>query len=114
MQNCTEFEGEGMSKSKVVRIATIVALAAIMVVRFSTVTAAKGETRQILITDDCEPVSFNAVFPGVCSGNGKTTFDKFIAQLTKHENAFLWMFTPREATVKVGETLSFGNTGGET
>src|SRR5262245_1564177 len=57
----------------------------------------------------CEPVSFNAAFPGACTGNGNTTFDKFIAQLTQHQNAFLWMFAPRQSTLPVGKTRGLGN-----
>ena len=81
---------------------------------FSIVSHAKEGRKPVLITDDCEPVSFNLAFPGSCSGSGKTTFDKFIAQLTEHQNAFRWMFAPRESTMPVGKTLGLGNTGGET
>src|SRR5215475_4325927 len=103
-----------MSKSNVVRITILLTIAITLSFGFSIVTNAKGGNRPILISDDCEPASFNRVFPGVCVGSGKTTFDKFIAQLTQHQNAFLWMFAPRESTVPIGKTLSLGNTGGET
>jgi len=103
-----------MSKTSLVRITMVVAIAMCLFLGFSIVSNAKGGNRPILITDDCEPISFNLVFPGVCVGSGKTTFDKFISQLTQHQNAFLWMFAPRESTVPVGKTLNLGNTGGET
>jgi hypothetical protein len=80
----------------------------------SIVSQAKEGNKPVLITDDCEPNSFNVPFPGACAGSGKTTFDKFIEQVTQHQKASLWMFAPRESTVPVGKTLGLGNTGGET
>jgi len=103
-----------MSKSNLVRITILLTIAITLSFGFSIVSNAKDGNRPVLISDDCEPASFNVPFPGACTGNGKTTFDKFIAQLTQHQNAFLWMFAPRESTVPVGKTLSLGNTGGET
>jgi hypothetical protein len=97
-----------------VRVTILAALAVVLLSGFSIISHAKEGNRPVLITDDCEPVSFNAAFPGACKGSGKTTFDKFIAQLTQHQNAFLWMFAPRDSTVPAGKTLSLGNTGGET
>jgi hypothetical protein len=104
-----------MSKSNLVRVTAIAALAISLFFGFSILSNAQQRgNRPILITDDCEPISFNLAFPGACAGNGKTTFDKFIAQITQHHNAFLWMFAPRESTVPVGKKLNLGNTGGET
>jgi hypothetical protein len=104
-----------MSGSKLVRVTILAALAMVLLSSaLLNVNQAKEGSKPVLITDDCEPLSFNAVFPGACVGSGKTTFDKFIAQLTQHQNAFLWMFAPRESTVPVGKTLGLGNTGGET
>jgi hypothetical protein len=104
-----------MSGSKLVRATILAALAmGLLSSALLNVNQAKEGSKPVLITDDCEPLSFNAVFPGACVGSGKTTFDKFIAQLTQHQNAFLWMFAPRESTVPVGKTLGLGNTGGET
>jgi hypothetical protein len=107
---------QSMSRSVVVRVTILAALSiGLLSSAFSIVSKAKEGNRPVLITDDCDPVSFNAQFgPGTCLGNGKTTFDKFIAQLTQHQDAFLWMFAPRESTVPVGKTLGLGNTGGET
>jgi len=103
-----------MSRGLLVRIIVVSLIAiASMSSMFSIVSHAKEGLRPVLITDDCEPASFNRAFPGACSGSGKTTFDKFLAQLTQHQNAFLWMFAPRESTVPVGKTLGLGNTGGE-
>jgi hypothetical protein len=84
-----------MSGSKLVRATILAALAmGLLSSALLNVNQAKEGSKPVLITDDCEPLSFNAVFPGACVGSGKTTFDKFIAQLTQHQNAFLWMFAP--------------------
>jgi hypothetical protein len=101
--------------NKFVRIAILAALAAgLLASTFSIVGKAKDGNKPILISDDCEPVTFNAAFPNVCTATGNTTFDKFIAQLTRNQVAPLWKFAPGESTVPVGKTLSLGNTGGET
>src|SRR5262245_4470573 len=103
-----------MSISMLVRVTFVAALViSLLASGFSLVSHAKEGNKPVLITDDCEPVSFNLAFPGSCSGTGNTTFDKFIAQLTQHQNAFRWMFAPRESTVPLGKTLGLGNTGGE-
>src|SRR5215471_7774945 len=110
----SDHKGEFMTGSKLVRVTILAALAiGLLSSGFSVVNQAKEGTKPILITDDCEPLSFNVPFPGSCVGSGKTTFDKFIAQVTQHQNAFLWMFAPRESTVPVGKTLGLGNTGSE-
>src|SRR5262245_55275104 len=102
--------GGYMSTGVLVRVIILAALViGVLSTGFSIVSQAKEGRRPVLITDDCEPVSFNATFPGSCAGKGKTTFEKFIAQLTQHQNAFLWMFAPRESTVPVGKTLGLGN-----
>src|SRR5262245_7208597 len=98
----------------IIRVTIVAALAAgLLSFGFSFITHAKEGNRPILITDDCEQTSFNAQFPGACTGSGKTTFDKFIGQLTQNQKAPLWMFAPRESTVPAGKTLGLGNTGGE-
>jgi len=110
----SDHKGEFMTGSKLVRVTILAALATgLLSSGFSVVNQAKEGSKPILITADCEPLSFNVPFPGACVGSGKTTFDKFIAQVTQHQNAFLWMFAPRESTVPVGKTLGLGNTGGE-
>jgi hypothetical protein len=104
-----------MSKTTLLRITVLAALAVgLMSSASSIVSQAKEGKKPVLITDDCEPISFNArVGAGTCVGDGKTTFDTFIAEVTQHHRAFLWMFAPRDSTVPFGKTLGLGNTGGE-
>lgn len=77
-------------------------------------------TPTIKIRDDCQPATFNlpppdGAGPGVCenSFSGNTSFAKFIEQLTKHQDAPLWRFTPVNRDVEAGTQLSLDNSGGE-
>jgi hypothetical protein len=77
-------------------------------------------TPTIKIRDDCQPSTFNlpppdGAGPGVCQINfsGNTSFAKFIDQLTKHQDAPLWRFTPQNRDVEAGTQLSLDNYGGE-
>jgi hypothetical protein len=55
---------------------------AIVVMLGWTAAAVGHDDVQVNIKDDCDPATFNAaVGPGTCSGNGKTTFQDFVAQL---------------------------------
>ncbi len=74
-----------------------------------------SEDKAVKIRDDCDPTTFNvAVGPGTCVGDGKTMFATFVAEITAHERAPLWRFTPEAADVPVGNSLSLQNRGGET
>ncbi len=84
------------------------------------VVLAGESTPTIKIRDDCQPGTFNlpppdGAGPGVCQANfsGNTSFSKFIDELTKHQNAPLWRFTPLNRDVEAGTQLSLDNYGGE-
>jgi hypothetical protein len=73
-----------------------------------------GPPKEVEMTDDCEPVSFNAAIgPGTCVGNGKTTFGEFIGQLVTTGDAPAWRFIPEFLGVRSGQGLLVHNTGGE-
>jgi hypothetical protein len=104
-----------MSRITLFRVTIGAALAIGSLLGSSVVSNATGVSRPIMLHDDCDPATFNAAAgPGTCVGSGKTTFDKFIAQLTQHQTAFLWFFAPGQSAVPVGQMLKLGNTGGET
>jgi plastocyanin len=78
-------------------------------------------TPTIKIRDDCQPATFNqpppdGAGPGTCAADfsGNTSFPKLIEQLTKHQDAPLWRFTPSNREVDAGTQLSLDNYGGET
>ncbi len=103
-----------MSKGIFVRVCVVAALA-LAVVLFPTMVGTASEEKGVMIRDDCDPTTFNAVVgPGTCVGSGKTTFDTFVASITNHQRDPLWRFTPEESDVPVGKTLSLQSRGGET
>lgn len=66
------------------------------------------------ILDRCEPESFNgAIGPGTCVGDGKVTFDEFIAELMKKQTHRQWRNQPTKVALKAGRDLSVVNVGGE-
>ena len=71
--------------------------------------------RTVRILDDCDPASFDAALqsPNACVGKGKTTFDKFIAELTRSQVAQKWRFQPNHVELDRGATLIAVNKGGE-
>lgn len=65
--------------------------------------------------DRCEPESFNAaVGPGTCVGDGKVTFDEFIAELMKKQTHHQWRNQPSRVALQAGRDISVVNVGGET
>lgn len=73
------------------------------------------EPEQVRMQDDCERRSFNAAIGRrTCVGDGGTTFDQFVAQLTSERRAGAWSFEPRRLTIEHGERIRALNEGGET
>ena len=62
----------------------------------------------------CDPDSFNAaVGPGTCIIKGETTFEHFIAELTRAQKVGSWHFDPSAGTLAPGTVLSLENRAGE-
>jgi len=84
------------------------------------VAVASHDDAQVTMKDDCDAATFNAVVgPGTCVGNGKTTFQNFVAQLQANgvlvnRSAKGWAFRPGRLEVEQGETITIRNKGGET
>lgn len=75
--------------------------------------AVQGD-KKIRMYDDCEPVSFNtAIGPGTCIGNGRTTFDEFIAELAATQDVKTWRNQPTQVHVNIGRPTLIENRGGE-
>jgi plastocyanin len=83
-------------------------------------TAAGSHDEGVLMKDDCDAATFNAAIgPGTCVGNGRTTFQSFVAQLqangvVANRSAKGWAFKPGKLEVDQGESFSARNVGGET
>ena len=75
----------------------------------------KDDARTVRMRDDCDPASFDAALhdPNACVGKGKTTFDNFIAELTRSQVAHKWRFQPTHIELDRGATLTALNKGGE-
>ena len=72
------------------------------------------DNRVVDMLDDCETNSFNAILgPGGCVGNGTTTFQAFIAELTATHTAAKWLFAPTFLETAAGKQLIAKNRGGE-
>jgi hypothetical protein len=92
--------------------------AAFVAVAVLSLTAGAGAVqgdKKFRMYDDCEPTSFNAVLgDGACIGNGKTTFDEFIAELAETQDAHKWRNQPSQSHLNVGRPTEIENRGGET
>lgn len=98
--------------------AVVAALGAVslVVVGAGQPSAADGGSRHRLVElqDDCDPVSFNAALgPGVCTGDGDTTFDELVTSLLEGDPDGHWRNHPDELHVRQGGRLTVTNTGGE-
>ncbi|MFM2077990.1 MAG: hypothetical protein RJA49_1880 [Actinomycetota bacterium] len=84
-----------------------------------TVTSTSAEdggarVKKVVIRDQCDAASFNAAIgPGTCVGDGKVTFDAFVAALSTGGHR-KWAFKPSMTTEKAGTMLHVVNRGGET
>jgi plastocyanin len=73
------------------------------------------EVKRVEIHDECEPHSFNeALGRGTCERRGTVKFAQFIEQLTKTKVAPAWRFSPLNLDIKLGQSFSAFNVGGET
>ena len=77
--------------------------------------ASEGDGGRVLIKDECDPATFNAVIgPGTCVGDGDVTFSEFIAELREDRAIDEWAFDPDELEVAAGRSVVVKNVGGET
>ena len=82
-------------------------------------TASAGDDEQqpaelVRIRDDCDRQTFNAVLgAGACVGDGGTTFDELVAELTERREAGAWSFSARRLEIRQGRNVRAVNEGGE-
>lgn len=96
------------------RTAVWTVVAAVAVLSLSGgVDAVQGD-KKVRLLDDCEPTSFNAVLgDGACVGNGHTTFDEFIGELSATQDAHKWRNQPSQMLLNIGRPTIVENRGGE-
>jgi hypothetical protein len=77
--------------------------------------SAASSSRQVVIGDDCDPATFNAVVgPGTCVKDGSTTFSEFVDQLIARGRAPAWRFAPDHLSLAASGMVEARNIGGET
>ena len=78
-------------------------------------TEAGGATHIVSMHDACDPATFDAALqdPSACLRDGGVTFQEFVAQLQKHQQAGAWHFAPPSLSVSEGSSLTAVNRGGE-
>jgi plastocyanin len=105
-------------RPSLLRLFATASLGVTSIVGLTTVASAhdgsQQQARLVRIQDDCEPQSFNAVLgEGACVGDGRTTFDELVAELTERGEADDWAFSPQRVTLGHGGRLRALNQGGE-
>jgi plastocyanin len=94
------------------RVLSSIALTSVLILAFSA-TALGQSSRTIQILDNCDGPSFNAVLgEGACVNEEGLPFDVFFSKLFKG-GAQGWRFSPEQATVTAGGTVTAVNRGGE-
>lgn len=90
-------------------------ITALLALVLATGSSAVSSSRQVVIRDDCDPATFNAVVgPGTCVKVGSTTFSEFVDQIIAQGRAPAWRFAPDHLSLAAGGTLEGLNIGGET
>ena len=71
-------------------------------------------TNHVSVEDQCDPASFNAALgAGTCSKQGNMTFAQFNSELSATGQVAAWRFVPQALTVRVGQSITATNNGGE-
>jgi plastocyanin len=96
------------------------AVAALLVLGFAgTAQADSGPGRDggqvIQIQDRCDPATFDAALqdPNACVRDGGTTFAEFLAEFLKNGSVGHWRFHPDDTEIRLGQSLTAKNVGGE-
>jgi hypothetical protein len=92
-----------------------VALAAMAMLSFNSRAGAVQGDKKIRMYDDCEQVTFTAVFgEGICvEAGGKTTAQEFLAELEATQDAHKWRNQPSNMLLNVGRPTLIENRGHE-
>ena len=76
--------------------------------------AVEGD-KKIRVLDDCDQVTWTAVFgEGVCGAKGRTTVDEFFEEIEATQVVHAWRNQPSEVQIEAGRQTEIENHGGET
>lgn len=100
---------------KLIRFSTA-AFVSLMLAPVAATLMAHSQHGQVVMTDDCDPATFNAaVGPGACIGHGETTFQAFLAELAATRRVDDWEFDPDDVdNIATNGRVTAQNDGGET
>jgi plastocyanin len=69
---------------------------------------------RVSVQDQCDPATFNAALGnGACAKQGTMTFTAFNNELSATHQVAAWRFVPSTLTIKVGQSITATNDGGE-
>jgi plastocyanin len=69
---------------------------------------------RVSVQDQCDPATFNAALgSGACTKQGSMTFAQFNNELNATHQVAAWRFVPSAFTIKVGQSITATNDGGE-
>ena len=76
--------------------------------------AVARDARAFRVRDDCDAATFNAVIgEGTCVGDGGTTFQRFIDELTEDREVGAWKFNPDNTGIDRGDSTVIESRAGE-
>lgn len=88
--------------------------AAMVVAACSKDTLSPTADARVSVQDQCDPASFNAALgAGACAKQGSMTFAQFNSELNATHQVAAWRFVPNAFTIKVGQSITATNDGGE-
>ena len=69
---------------------------------------------RVSVQDQCDPATFNAALgSGACAKQGTMTFTAFNNELNATHQVAAWRFVPSAFTIKLGQSITATNDGGE-
>lgn len=69
---------------------------------------------RVSVQDQCDPATFNAALgAGACAKQGTMTFAQFNSELSASHQVTAWRFVPSAFTIRVGQSITATNDGGE-
>jgi plastocyanin len=96
------------------RLVSSLAASLVLVLAFASTAFAGPSHRNVQILDDCDAVTFNAALgPGACVKDGDVTFEEFVNSLISGKPHASWRFSPGNAKLDAGGTVTATNRGGE-
>jgi plastocyanin len=96
------------------RVARLLITAAPIIVGCSKDTISPMADARVSVQDQCDPATFNASLgAGTCTKQGSITLSQFNSELSATHRVAAWQFVPSAFTIRVGQSITATNDGGE-